>query len=79
VSNARDLSPIRQYQDDHHSGDNSEAETSQSDSHSIRENNSQSDSSSEDSDNDPKRLFKEAENGSDDEGSLLVVMEYHFR
>jgi hypothetical protein len=42
VSRARDPSPIRQYQD--------ETESSQSDSHSIREDNSQSDNSSEDSD-----------------------------
>ncbi len=51
VSNARDLSPIRQYHDD--------TETSQSDSHSMREYDSQSDSSSENNDN-------EAENRSDD-------------
>jgi hypothetical protein len=37
VSNARDPSPIRQFQDDHHSSDNDEAENSQNGSHSIRE------------------------------------------
>jgi hypothetical protein len=55
VSSARDPSPIRQYQD--------ETESSQSDSHSIREDNSQSDDNlSEDSD-------MEAEKRSDDQGS----------
>jgi hypothetical protein len=54
VSSARDPSPIRQYQDGN--------ESSQSDAHSIREDNSQSDSSSEDSD-------VEAEQRYDDQGS----------
>ncbi len=54
MSSARDPSPIRQYQD--------ENESSQSDSHSICEENSQSDNSSEDSD-------VEAEKRSDDQGS----------
>jgi hypothetical protein len=52
VSSARDPSPIRQHQ----------AESPQSDSHSLREDNSQSDNSSEDSD-------IEAEKRSDDQGS----------
>ncbi len=54
MSSLGDLSPIRQYQDD--------TETSQSDSHSIREDYSQSDSSSEDND-------EEAKKRSDDQGS----------
>jgi hypothetical protein len=54
VSSARDPSPIRQYQDGN--------ESSQSDTHSIREDNSQSDNSSEDSD-------VEAEQRSDDQRS----------
>ncbi len=54
MSSLGDLSPIRQYQDD--------TETSQSDSHSIREDYSQSDSLSEDND-------EEAEEHSDDQGS----------
>ncbi len=55
MSNVGDLSPIRQYQDD--------TDTSQSDSHSIRENDSsQSDSSSEDND-------EEAGKRSDDQAS----------
>ncbi len=54
VSNVGDLSPIRQYQD--------ETDTSQSDAHSICENDSQSDSSSEDND-------EEAGKRSDDQAS----------
>ena len=54
MSSARDLSPIRQYQD--------ENESSQSDTHSIREDNSQSDNSAEDSD-------VESEQRSDDQRS----------
>jgi hypothetical protein len=61
VTDTGDLSPVRQYQD--------EAETSQSDSHSIRENNPQSSSSSENNDDDPKRLFEEVDRLSEDEGS----------
>ena len=54
MSNAGDLSPIRQYHDD--------TDTSQSDSHSLREDDSQSDNSSEDND-------EGAERRSDDQGS----------
>ncbi len=54
MSNAGDLSPIRQYQD--------VTETSQSDSHLLREDDSQSDNSSEDND-------ERAERRSDDQGS----------
>ncbi len=54
MSSVRDLSPIRQYHDD--------TDTSQSDSHSLREDDSQSDSSSEDN-------YEEVERRSDDQGS----------
>ena len=65
VSSARDPSPIRQCQD--------ENESSQSDSHSIREDNSQSDNSSEDSDVEAEKRFDDqgsSHRGSDSSGDL---------
>ncbi len=65
MSSARDPSPIYQYQDD--------AESSRSETHSIREDNSQSDSSSDDDMKEARRearlLFAEADRRSEDEDS----------
>ncbi len=65
VGSTRDASPIHQYQD--------ENESSQSDSHSIREDNSQSDNSSEDSDVEAGKRSDDqvsSHRGSDSSGDL---------